>query len=266
MEAVPRWAWCLFILLILAGCTAKEPAAEPTEASPSTLGNISGAAVTPDIRPIHGAIITMQPGHFETTSNLFGGFTFSNLPPGTYELTARHADHDDAVEVVEVAAGQTVKARMVLATDEPPVPQHITDTHPGYIPLSAGPAENVTAEAQSTAGVGNCTCVFDLEPRQHMQTLVIEAVWTDSLEPPEPTQFRWTLEVRDGLELTGTGTDPLLVHINADDVAGWTNITAMRLTLVADEVWPAAQQDFTVFTTIFQVTPAPEGWSFIRDA
>lgn len=264
MKGVPRWALCIVILLLLAGCTTKEPTA-PAEDSDnaSTLGRISGATVTPDIRPINGVAVSMMPGNFETESNLFGGFTFSNIPPGTYELTATHKDFLSANQTVVVVPGQTIKPRLVLKTDEPPVPQHVTDTFPGFIPLHTGPAEETTSEAQRQAGLGNCTCVFDIEPRQMMETMVIEATWTDSVAPAQPTKFRWTLTIDDNRTFNGAGAHPLLVHLNAADVGGWQNATSMVLTLAPDEIWPAFEQDFTLYVTIFQVTPAPPDWSFL---
>lgn len=267
MKAVPRWALCIVILLLLAGCTTKEPTAPAVdEENNSTLGRISGATVTPDIRPVNGVQVTMMPGNFETESNLFGGFTFANVPPGTYELTGTHADYLAANTTVVVVPGQTIKPRLVLKTDEPPVPQHVTDTFPGFIPLSAGPAEEATSEAQRQAGIGNCTCVFNIEPRQMMETMVIEATWTDSVGPAQPTKFRWTLTIDGNRTFMGAGAQPLLVHLNAADVGTWQNITSMELSLTPDEVWPAFEQRFTMFVTIFQVTPAPADWSFVADS
>ncbi len=266
MMGVPRGVFALVILLLLAGCSAKTPEPAPGEdPTPSSLGRISGAAVTPDIRPISGAQIAMQPGNFETKSNLFGGFTFENVPPGTYELTASHEDYVTTVEVFDVVAGQTLKARMVMQTDEPPVPQHFTDTFPGFFPLWAGPAEDPTAAAQEAAGVGNCTCVFDVATRAHLQTVVIEALWTDSAEPAEPTKFRWTLQVGN-LSLTDVMAKASPVHISAAELGDWGNATSMTLTIEPDDTWPAMDQDFTAYVTVFQVSAAPAGWSFIANS
>ncbi len=262
MKAVSLRIWALAAIVLLAGCTSEEPA-PPEPEDNSTLGRVSGATVTPDIRPVGGVVVTMNPGNFETQSSLFGGFSFNNIPPGTYEITATHAEYDPASAIVVVVAGETAKPRLVMLRDVPPVPQNVTDTFPGFIPLSLGPADDASKDGQHQAGMGNCTCVFDVATRELMQTMVIEAVWSDSVEPAQPTRFRWTLTIDDNRTLSGAGSSPLLVHVQDADVGGWANATDLQVSLVPDEVWPAFEQRFTLFVTVFQVTPAPPGWSLV---
>ena len=72
-------------------------------ASPESRGQVSGTVITPDSVPIIEAIVSLtdQAEHFvdQTTSDPEGRYSFSNLPPGFYWVTARRdgATEDTAV-------------------------------------------------------------------------------------------------------------------------------------------------------------------------
>jgi hypothetical protein len=78
--------------------------------SPESRGEISGTVDTPDSVPIREAIVSLtdQAEHLvdQTTSDPEGRYSFSNLPPGLYWVTARRAD----------ATGDTVVFRHVQLT------------------------------------------------------------------------------------------------------------------------------------------------------
>jgi len=147
-------------------------------ASPESRGQVSGIVNTSDSVPIREAIVSLA-DHAErlidqTTSDPEGRYSFSNLPPGLYWITARRdgATEDTAVfRHVELTSSEaSATQEMVLIPEEIYEPQkmlhkpvlfHITDSagraaeHVGLeITWSNGPVlENVKGETGSDGAV-----------------------------------------------------------------------------------------------------------------
>jgi hypothetical protein len=88
--------------------------------SPASRGQISGTVDTPGSMPIPGAIVSLtdQAEHLvdQTTSDAEGRYSFSNLPPGLYWVTARR---DGATE------GTAVFRHVDLTPSEPSATQEL---------------------------------------------------------------------------------------------------------------------------------------------
>ena len=76
----------------------------------TVVSNLTGA-------PISGATVSLSPGGLTTTTNGTGGFTFSNVTPGTYTLAVSAALYATSTQSVTVVAGQkwstTVRLRLL---------------------------------------------------------------------------------------------------------------------------------------------------------
>ncbi len=256
---MPR-VWLLLIILLLAGCTSEgsdEPV--PDEAS-TTLGSISGSTVTPQIMPIPDAIVRIPQAQIETESNLFGGFRFNAMPPGTYRIEAEAEGYEPANVTVTVVAGETTKVRVVLKQDLPPVPGSGHDKFEGRFPAGFGPADPHSGPIREVAGIEDCTCVFEIDAHEAMRTLVLDVVWDDPYEA-SPMELRWNVTSDAGGNATGKGTSPLNAHIQ-DAAVPFGNASRITVTILPDEVRPTQELGFTLVATYWTVDPAPEGWRF----
>ncbi len=252
--------WLLVLILILAGCTTKEPEPEAPQVD-LTVGTIRGSTVTPLIQPIAGATVTVE-GLGTTESNLFGGFIFQLVPPGSYRITATAEDHEPSETTVTVTGGEITRPRMILQPILPPVASHDTEPFRGYVNATFGPADDAAGPVKDAAGYA-CICEFTLEGRPGLASITVEATWEDSLQGPEPAEFRWTVTLASGNSTTGTGADPLLVDLRSADL-GDLNETAFTVRLEPSDTWPSYDQSYELFVTRWVVDPAPPGWSFIN--
>ena len=66
----------------------------------TVVANLTGAAIS-------GATVSLSPGGLRTTTNANGGFTFTNVTPGTYTLTVSSGLYQTSTQSVTVVAGQT---------------------------------------------------------------------------------------------------------------------------------------------------------------
>jgi len=113
-------AWALAILL--AGCMSDAPAETPGKApetapgsspefAPGT-GGIRGTLLDDVYRPVAGGLLRLDPSNRTSPTDEEGQFTFSDVPAGTYDLTAESARSKSTPLTVEVRAGQWTQVEM----------------------------------------------------------------------------------------------------------------------------------------------------------
>ena len=83
-----------------------------------TTGNITGTVVTPDGAPLPGIPISSSSG-IGAISNAAGAFSFLNLAPGNYTLTATIFGGPSAAITATVFAGQTTSVTIVVGVGGP---------------------------------------------------------------------------------------------------------------------------------------------------
>ncbi len=76
-------------------------------------GSITGTVSNSD-GPLAGASVTANPGAFNTTTNGSGVYTLSNLPPGSYTVTASATYHANGNETVAVTSNNTTTQNFLL--------------------------------------------------------------------------------------------------------------------------------------------------------
>lgn len=248
-------------MLLLAGCTSKdsdEPA--PGDTPNATVGAISGATVTPAINPIKDAVVTLEPGGQSDETGIFGTFRFEALPPGTYRLAAAAPGFLPAEETVVVRAGETTSIRIPMQYDVPPEPRIETLTFSGYFSANFGAADDASQPAKDLAGIGNCTCVYQIEAPRYLAGVTVEAVWDDSVDAADGATFRWNATFDDGAWAGGSGTSPMHGVVDDSDL-NLTGVREILLEILPDETRPVYEQRFDVYVTLWEVEgPDPE-WS-----
>ena len=141
----------------LAGCLGGEPAPVPT-------GQIDGAVVDQLLRPFSDQTVYLSELGWRDSTSRLGGFTFREVPVGSYTLITSHDGTRGAVAVVDVQEGHVTKIILQLL----PLPRKeptmsILPPHSGYedvalpghscpscewtIPLDEGVPKEVTFEA-----------------------------------------------------------------------------------------------------------------------
>lgn len=102
-------------VLLLAGCT--QPPA------PAVLnGRIDGAVVDAFLNPYPFQNVTLPALHLVDQTSRLGGFTFRDVPPGSYTLVSHFPGADGDVKVVEVRPGQITRVILQLIKRNDPLP------------------------------------------------------------------------------------------------------------------------------------------------
>ncbi|MBI3950758.1 MAG: TonB-dependent receptor [Acidobacteria bacterium] len=108
-----------FVVLLLVGGISVTVQGEPADPSPQAPGKIEGAVTTPDGHAVASArvnLITQQnSGERRIHSDSDGRFSFSDLPPGTYELRVELEGFERLTQTVQVRAGETTSLNLTLA-------------------------------------------------------------------------------------------------------------------------------------------------------
>jgi hypothetical protein len=139
---------CLAVLfLMLLACT-------PFGIPEPTTGSISGKVIdSTDGSSISSANISTDPPTSAVTADERGAYSISEVPPGTYTVTAVKADYIDASVQIAVVAGRTTTADLHLAAaptgvlPTPTVAPSLTDGLAGYYPFNGN--------ANDESGKGN---------------------------------------------------------------------------------------------------------------
>lgn len=285
----------LFLLSLFAGCSSKasgsgdlqlangetvdlDKAASASGAQRAAgKGVVSGVVVDPGIRPLAGVNLTVVGKGLTARTDANGIFVLSNLEPGLYTIAARAAGFLPVQTSAEVKAGETTKVRMVMDADTTPVPYHAaTMKFNGFFQASfTGLVDealdlfvfNQTRGPVTTPARPACTCHFVYYPEPNATTHVIEIAW--EANPPKPA------------DPTGQLGDPeIIMHFNPGNFLSFCygspcvlrydgqnlskDLTKVDLSFWGDNTWPALNEEFTVFVTLFYNGAAPHGWAFTK--
>lgn len=122
------------MVTVMDGQTAEAPAINLVPAA-SGQGSVSGRVVLFDATQHDGTTVALMPGMLTATSDVMGGYMFSNVPAGTYDAVFTHAGYaSQTVHNIEVSTG-TFNAALVTLRREATVIG-------GHTVVSFGPAPN----------------------------------------------------------------------------------------------------------------------------
>jgi hypothetical protein len=268
------WWMAVLGVVVLAGCSAapakQDPGVAPQLQVPekvadphSQLGAIAGVVVDDAIRPVKDASVQVQGQSGNLTTGANGTFAVKDLAPGVYFVSV-HAPHFLPVQTsAEVRAGQATTVRVLLPSDNRPEPYHQTMKFDGFIQASVGIVTYATDLLANDTGVSMCTCTLYFRNDPTLQTIVYEAVWTETTPPPTgPSKFYWEVEEVNASHIESSyENSPILKHLPATE---WANTTAMQARLTGPAEWVETNQAYEMFVTLFYLTPAPDDWSFVQ--
>lgn len=259
-------AAAIVIALTLAGCS--DSGGETVDDGPdvktgSDVGAISGVVVSEAVVPIPEAQVTVD--DVTVTTDGEGVFVFEDLDPGTYFVSVSAEEYLSVQSSVDIEAGKVAKMRLLLPIDPTPKPYHQTQQFDGRITVSTGIVGWVyDYYAASTTGVPACTkCDFEFEADPEIHTMLFEAVWEDTINPgPYGPTYYWLdffgPDGDDGIYVTSPAREELLA-----DSFGGSGDYEMRFS--PDDVWPAIEQEYTIFMTLFYLEGPPDDWRLIEE-
>lgn len=256
-------AMLLCLALVLAGCAGDSsdeetgPATLDVETS-KDLGAISGVVVDQGIAPIAGASVRLE-GVGNATTGDDGQFVFEELEPSTYFLNVDAVDHDAIQTTVDVVAGEVAKPKVQLPYNPEPQPYHQTRPFEGRMVLS-----DYYVIWELTYRLGNtslCYCIFDFMVDPGFDTVVLDAVWTNSINIPGDRLYWeiWGGEDLEGYEAEFVESPANLRYAGAGFGAGQDNLWIQ----VSSDETPDFEQPFEGFLTLFYNGEAPEEWAAV---
>ena len=266
MRAGVATAFLAILPFLLAGCSDGGGGGQGTGPTPidvdpgSTVrGAISGVVVDDAIRPVAGATVTLASTGANATSDEEGLFTFLDLEPGFYAMSAGAPLFLPTQVTADVVAGETAKVKVQLLRDPTPQPYHTTYKHEGFMQAWGTIAQFFV---ESTQESGACDCRIYFQPDPSPSAFLFEAVWEESVpNPTGPSEFYHILEELEGdLYDTGYCASPCYADVGTGDYGGGE----MMARLDGPDEWVEVQQTFTMFVTVWYNGEPPEGWSVVN--
>lgn len=282
-------------ILLLAGCTADEPAPKTNDASPSTgataapsssvagaaVGTISGQVLDDEARPVLGAQVALVDPRLVVESGPVGEFVFENVPPGDRAILVEKLGYERATRKVTVVEGETAETTIVLQ----PIPISVARTRDIYAEAYFELAAAVVAAGvnRNVTGADYRDLYFLVD--NDVVSTVTGAMWTSGA-PGTAKRFyldMWAStqscdSVCERLNET-TGTSPIILRAdNYQDhlagksgaqvnpymaidpcyTAGSTNVGDCNQDTL---VQLAVGQRVKLYITVFFVEPPPDGYS-----
>jgi hypothetical protein len=77
-------------------------------------GTISGTVLNNDLRPLHGATVTVKPGRGGAYADSTGAFTIESLQAGHYQLLIRRIGYGAASDSVQLSTESGIVLRVVM--------------------------------------------------------------------------------------------------------------------------------------------------------
>ena len=158
-----RFPIVLAVLLTLSLATA------PMFGQSLTTGNITGTVVDPSHAVVPNAAVTLKGldtgSTASTTSNSNGGFSFSLLRPGHYQISVKTSGFAQVDQTAEVQVGQTTNAEVTLSVQKGTETVEVSGTAPL---INTEPSNNTAFTqdevAQLPSAGGDITNIADTAP------------------------------------------------------------------------------------------------------
>ncbi|HUR24659.1 MAG TPA: carboxypeptidase regulatory-like domain-containing protein [Candidatus Thermoplasmatota archaeon] len=195
----------LLLPALLAGCLAEGPA------EPVPTGQIDGAVVDHLLHPYADQTVYLsQLGRSDQTSAL-GGFTFRNVPVGSYTLLAAHEGTQGAAAVVEVEADRVTKVILQL------MPTPVREPHMAIFPSHSG-FEDLASYSQECK---SCAWTVPLEGDERPAEVVFEWRWETSAladNGDDTLRFQVVDDRGDLLYRREAGGSPFTAALDGEDI------------------------------------------------
>jgi hypothetical protein len=194
----------LLVALVLpalaAGCLGGEPGASVAT------GQIDGAVVDQLLRPYGNQTVYLSPlGWTDATSRL-GGFTFRDVPVGTYTVLAAKDGTRGGAAVVDVEEGRITKTILQLLP---------FDVQPPYLDIVPHSSFADTA----FPGTVCADCAWEASLDEHPEEVVFEARWEATTLGFDGMRFQVTDDQGDVLYQSPVETDgPVTISIAGADI------------------------------------------------
>ena len=268
----------LVLAIVMSGCAAGESAtkAPATSAPAATVsadsGSITGRITDDELQVIVGAQVGVSgPAESLVETDAEGRFTFNDLAPGEYAVIAQKLGYESAAKRVTVEAGKATEVSVILAPvailSEPRVVQFHDRGH--------------IANDVWTAGVGvygTAGKTFTHNMTEGAVNVVSSMIW-DSATPVTGRYMLLRLTYDSATNST-TGRSPRTTEIEELDVEGkkakftifWRGdfacpVNPMCYVENPDALIPqiSYEQDVDIYSHVFYVNPAPEGYHAYPD-
>lgn len=195
----------LLLPALLAGCLGGEKAVPPPT------GQIDGAVVDHLLHPFANQTVYLsQLGRTDQTSPL-GGFTFRDVPVGTYTLLSAHEGTQGAAVAVEVHADRITKVILQL------LPTPVRDPRMDILPSQTSVEKNAFWSQECTT----CARTIRLDAPEHPAEVAFEFQWESSLlgeEGDDAMRFEVIDDRGDLLYRGTTAASPATVTIAGADI------------------------------------------------
>lgn len=229
----------LLVSAAFAGCMGGE------QPDPVPTGQIDGAVVDHLLRPFADQAVYLSELGLKDQSSRLGGFTFREVPVGSYTLIAAHEGTRGAVAVVDVQADRITKVILQLM----PIPT-VAPT------FSIHPHSSFQDFASPNTPCGGCAWTVHLDERAPAE-VVFEADWETNALGLDGMRFEVTDDRGDILYQSHVAqTAPVSISIQGADIPAGT--TSLHVTAAfGDQFAPRANFDMeSAFTVYYGATKA----------
>jgi hypothetical protein len=202
------------------------------------------------------------------TTGADGTFVVKDLEPGVYFVSVSAARHKTTQTSTEVKAGAAASLRVLLASDNSPVPYHDILHFQGHI--DAYLSELSFAAELLAPGTLNCVCSWHVTPNAGMATLVFEANGQVSVPNPgtpvtKPGDAYWELVEDDGNGTIHSDYRDFPFSYHFENASFDKESTGKPfLARITGGAWPSGQMDYDLYITMFYIQPAPDAWSLLN--
>lgn len=196
---------------LAAGCLGGEPDV------PVATGQIDGAVVDQLLHPFGNQTVYLSPLGWSDSTSRLGGFTFREVPVGTYTVLTALDGTRGAAAVVDVEEGRITKTILQLL----PV-----DVAPPYLDIVPHSSFTDTAFPGTVCD----RCAWEVPLDEHPEEVVFEARWDSTALGLDGMRFQVTDARGDVLYQSPVETDgPVTISIAGADIpedAGSLHVTA----------------------------------------